>query len=86
MHMRAHIRKIGNSVGTIIPIQLLKKLDLAEGDKIEITEKAGHLIIQPVHERPKYSLAELLKKCDPSAPQHSDIGAWEQADAIGLER
>ena len=34
------IRKIGNSVGLILPKELLARLKLAEGDKLYVVEQA----------------------------------------------
>ena len=35
------IRKIGNSVGIIMPKELLARLKLNEGDKLHVVEQAG---------------------------------------------
>ena len=35
------IRKIGNSVGLILPKELLTRLKLEEGDKLHVVEQAG---------------------------------------------
>ncbi len=35
-----HIRKIGNSIGVILPKDLLARLDLKEGDKLHVIEGA----------------------------------------------
>ena len=35
------IRKIGNSVGLILPKDLLARLKLAEGDKLHVVEQSG---------------------------------------------
>lgn len=84
--MATQIRKIGNSVGAIIPAVLLKKVGLAEGDTIDISEEGGRLIIQSVRVMPKYNLADLLKKCNPKAPQIDEVADWELAAPVGNER
>ncbi len=38
------IKKFGNSLGFIVPKDLLTKLDLKEGDKLHIVEQAGATI------------------------------------------
>ena len=46
--MKTNIRKIGNSLGNIIPAALIKQLDLKEGREIDITSKEGKIIIEPI--------------------------------------
>lgn len=46
--MKTNIRKIGNSLGNIIPATLIRQLDLTEGRDIEITSKDGKIIIEPI--------------------------------------
>lgn len=41
--METKIMSIGNSKGIIIPSNLLKKLNLKEFDKLEITERKGSI-------------------------------------------
>ena len=81
--MHTQIRKIGNSSGAIIPSSYLKKLDLKEGDSILIIEEEGKLVISKDTTRPKYSLDELLAKCDPDAPfiDHE----WDSMPPAGKE-
>ncbi len=38
------IRKIGNSVGLILPKELLARLNLAEGDKLHVSELANRAL------------------------------------------
>lgn len=83
--MKTAIRKIGNSSGAIIPSAMLKKLDLKEGDTIEITEEGSRIVIQPKTERPKYSLDELLLECDKQAELSNELQDWDTAGAVGKE-
>ncbi|RVU31996.1 AbrB/MazE/SpoVT family DNA-binding domain-containing protein [Rheinheimera riviphila] len=83
--MLTHVRKIGNSAGTIIPAPLMKKLQLQEGDMVSIAEQDGNIIISPVKSRPKYQLADLLAQCDPTAPMPESLQEWDQATAVGNE-
>ena len=46
--MEAKIRKIGNSLGVILPKQLIDKLHLKSGDKVSIERKRGNLELRPV--------------------------------------
>ena len=41
--MKAKIRRIGNSLGILLPKDLLKLLGLKDGDEIELETKAGQI-------------------------------------------
>ena len=84
--MKAIIRKIGNSSGAIFPAQILKKLHLSEGDAIEITENGSQILITPKQDKPKYTLDELLAKCDLKAPMPKAVKEWDEIEAVGREQ
>lgn len=44
--MEAKIRKLGNSLGIILPKQILDVLDLKEGDKIDLNTKEGEITLK----------------------------------------
>lgn len=46
--MEAKVRKIGNSMGVILPKQLIEKLHLKKGDKLSITLKGENVELSPV--------------------------------------
>lgn len=46
--MEGKIRKIGNSLGVILPKQLIEELHLKTGDKITIERKGPNLELRPV--------------------------------------
>ena len=79
--METSIRKIGNSTGAIIPISILRKLNLHEGDTLNISEEKGKIVMSS--SKPKYSLDELLAKCDLSAPTPKN--EWDNIDPVGNE-
>jgi len=83
--MKAAIRKIGNSSGAIIPSTILKKLNLVEGDVIEITDDGKRIVIEPKQERPKYSLDELIQACDAKAEMPTELQDWDSAGPVGQE-
>ena len=60
--MQTLVWKIGNSTGTIIPSVLLKKLNLKEGDLVDIKDDNIRLVIVTHRTRPKHTLSELLAK------------------------
>ncbi len=65
--MRTQVRKIGNSLGNIIPAVFIRQLNLEEGAEIEVKTEAGKIIIEPVQTKKKrfpFSEKELLKGID----------------------
>jgi len=46
--MEGKIRKVGNSLGVILPKQLIDELHLKTGDKIAIERKGNNLELRPV--------------------------------------
>ena len=51
--MRTQIRKIGNSLGNIIPAAFIQQLRLKEGMEVEIRAEKDKIIIVPVSLRPQ---------------------------------
>lgn len=65
--MRTQIRKIGNSLGNIIPATYIKQLGLVVGAEIDVKFDGNKLIIEPVKHSKKhfpFSEMELLKGLD----------------------
>ncbi|MGO2344122.1 MULTISPECIES: AbrB/MazE/SpoVT family DNA-binding domain-containing protein [Vibrio] len=60
--MRTQVRKIGNSLGNIIPSAMVRQLELKEGSELEVKSEGGKIIIEPIkRHRPKFiSEDELL--------------------------
>lgn len=46
--MEAKIRKIGNSLGVILPKQVIDELHLKTGDKVSINRKGANLELRPI--------------------------------------
>ncbi|WP_340106067.1 AbrB/MazE/SpoVT family DNA-binding domain-containing protein [Rhodohalobacter sp. 8-1] len=46
--MEGKIRKVGNSLGVILPKQLVDELHLKTGDKVTIERKGSNLEIRPI--------------------------------------
>lgn len=91
--MKTQLRKVGNSVGQIIPVNVLRELDLQVGDELELSVSNGQLVATPIRAKAQYTLDELLAKCDENAPNPlttsepstADLTAWEQLQPVGLE-
>lgn len=48
--MNTTIRKIGNSVGIIIPKEILQSQQLAEGDTVIVTEEGDGLLLRKIED------------------------------------
>lgn len=46
MEVERKIRKIGNSLGVILPSDMLKQIDAAEGDSVYVEMKEDQIIIR----------------------------------------
>ena len=58
--------------------------NLAPGAKVSLTVDNGRLVIEP-KPRPRYTLAELLAQCDPSAEPVRQDREWLDAKPVGTE-
>lgn len=56
--MKTTIRKIGNSLGNIIPAPVAREFSLVAGSEIEITMKDGKIIIEPIAEKKRFPFSE----------------------------
>jgi len=59
--MTVTVSKWGNSQGLRLPKDIVKKLDLAIGDVLEVTTENNKVILEPVKKKKKYSINELVK-------------------------
>lgn len=48
--MNVVLRKIGNSVGLIIPKEMLDRFGLKEGDELILEAKDGGMVLKPTYE------------------------------------
>ncbi len=46
--MEGKIRKVGNSLGVILPKQMIDELHLKSGDKVTIERKGANLELRPI--------------------------------------
>lgn len=82
--MQTSIKKLGNSVGILLPAVLVKTLNLSVGQAVDIETVDGNLVLKP--STPRYTLGELVAQCSPKAPMPSDISDWENMPSVGLEQ
>ena len=79
-----NLRKVGGSVMLAVPPALLDLLHLHAGALVGIAVKSGRLVVEP-RERPRYTLDELLAKCDPKARRSKEEREWQDAKPLGRE-
>lgn len=82
--METSIKKLGNSVGILLPSILVKSLNLSVGQSVEIESLDGNLVVKPNQTR-RYTLVELIAQCNPKAPMPAEIAGWENMPLVGLE-
>jgi antitoxin ChpS len=70
-----NLRKVGGSVMLAVPPALLDILHLRPGAKVGLTVQSGRLVVEP-HQRPRYTLDELLAQCHPRARRSKDEREW----------
>lgn len=79
------LRRLGGSVVMTVPKKLLQQIDLDAGSEVQLTVDKGRLIVEPQSRR-KYTLDELLAKCQKSdlAPSNADR-VWLDENPRGKE-
>ena len=74
-----NLRKVGGSVMLAVPPALLNILHLQPGATVGIAVEKGRIIVEP-QKRPRYTLKELLAKCDSKAPRVRGKSKKEQRE------
>jgi antitoxin ChpS len=77
------LRKVGGSVMLAIPKSVLDALDLAPDAAVDLSIKAGRLVVDPKKRR-RYSLDELLAQCKPAKRSRADR-EWQTDLRAGRE-
>lgn len=83
MH-KTSLRKVGGSIMLAVPPPLLDLLSLRPGSRVGVAVQNGRLVVEP-QRRPRYSLNELLAKCNPRAPRSKRDRQWLSDRAVGRE-
>jgi antitoxin ChpS len=78
------LRKVGGSVMLAVPPAILDLLHLSPGAMVGVTVGDGRLIVEP-QPRPRYSLEELLAKCDAAADASPEDDEWLTSEPVGGE-
>jgi len=78
------LRKVGGSVMLAVPPALLDILGLRPGVKVGMAVESGRLVVEP-RQRPRYTLDELLARCDPKAARSQEDREWLDNKPAGAE-
>jgi len=79
-----HLRKVGGSVMLAVPPALLDILRLQPGAKVGIAIESGRLVVEPKQRR-RFTLDELLAKCNPRARRTKEEKEWIDSRRAGGE-
>jgi len=78
------LRKAGGLVMLDLPPALLEILHLQPGTAVGVVVENGRLVVEPQPQR-RYSLDELLARCDPKALRVKDEQEWLDSKPVGGE-
>ena len=79
-----NLRKVGGSVMLAVPPALLDILRLQPGAKVGIAIESGRLVVEPKPRR-RFTLDELLAKCNPRARRTKEEKEWIESRRVGGE-
>jgi antitoxin ChpS len=79
-----NLRKVGGSVMLALPPAILDQLHLKAGATVGLAVQGDSLVLKP-HPKPRYTLDELLAKCDYSQPRTPEEQEWLDAPPVGRE-
>ena len=79
-----NLRKVGGSIMLAVPPAILEILHLSAGAAVGMAVDHGRLVVEPAH-RPRYSLDELLARCDANAEMSTEDQLWLNAAPVGNE-
>lgn len=75
--MKTQVRKVGNSLGSIIPSAIIKQMGLIEGSVIDVKVEGSRIVIEPIEDKKTrfpFSEKELLKGLDSFAVHSDEVG------------
>jgi antitoxin ChpS len=82
-----NLRKVGGSVMLAVPPVLLDQLHLQVGTTVALAVDGERLVVQ-TRPRPRYTLEELLAKCDPACADEEmteEDRLWINLPPVGRE-
>lgn len=81
---RTNLRKVGGSVMLAVPKPLLEMLRLEAGSTVGLEIDGERLIVEP-KAKPRYTMQELLARCDAEALVSEEERAWIDLPPVGRE-
>jgi antitoxin ChpS len=78
------LRKVGGSVMMAVPPAVLDMLRLKADATVALAVEGERLIVESP-QKPRYTLAELLAQCEPSAPKSKQDREWLNSTRAGRE-
>jgi antitoxin MazE len=78
--MQVQVSRWGNSLGVRLPKDLVQRLGIGEGSRVDVSEDRGRIVISV--ERPVYTLEELLVGMTPEAMHE----AFDWGEDVGREQ
>ncbi|MCF2135516.1 MULTISPECIES: AbrB/MazE/SpoVT family DNA-binding domain-containing protein [Burkholderiaceae] len=81
--MELKIHKWGNSAAVRLPSVLLEQINASVGSSLNADVRPDGVMLTPA--RRKYSLDNLVARCDPKAPLSGDMAAWGEIKPVGRE-
>ena len=83
---RVVLKKAGGSLTMTVPAPARDALHLAVGMEMSVSVEGHRLVLEPVKPiRPKYTIDELIAKCDLSAPYPDEAREWIDTPPVGRE-
>jgi len=79
-----NLRKVGGSIMLAVPPAILEQLQLKVGATVGLAVDGERLVMQP-RPKPRYTLEELLAKCDYSQPRTTEEQEWLDLPPVGRE-
>ena len=80
----AILRAVGGSVVVALPKPSLERLNLRAGSRVRVEVDRDKVTLTPIS-KPRYTLAELLAKCDFSKKMSREERAWVSSKPVGRE-
>lgn len=77
------LRQVGGSLSFAVPPAVKESLGLKPGSVLEVVAEEGQLVAK--RKRPKFTIDELIAKCDTTAPYPDEAREWIDAPAVGRE-
>ena len=82
--MKVTVKKWGNSAAVRIPASVMQATHLHLDEVVDVHEEAGRIVIEPV-KRPRYTLEDLVAKCQPTKRRSREEREWLNAPPVGRE-